>query len=316
MTDAVAPVSTPTAVDDIRSLLPDWRRHLLARNKAPRTITTYLISGERLAAFLAERGMPTAVGAITREHVETFVGHLVETCAAPTAARHYRSLQQLFRWLLDEGEIPRSPMERMRPPAVPEQPVPLVGDDEIRALLAACKGNTFENRRDTAIVLLLLDTGVRVSELVGMGVDDADRDTRRATVLGKGRRARSVSFGARTNEALSRYLRLRARQPGAGTTAALWLGKKGAMTDSGVRQMLERRAIDAGLTDPAGKSLIHPHLFRHMFAHRWLAGGGQEGDLMALAGWRSRQMVGRYASSAAAERAHEAHQRLALGDKL
>ena len=61
------------------------------------------------------------------------------------------------------------------------------------------------------------------------------------------------------------------------------------MTDSGVRQMLERRCKDAGV-DP-----IHPHQFRHTMAHRWFAAGGQETDLMRLAGWRSREMVGRYA---------------------
>jgi site-specific recombinase XerC len=59
-------------------------------------------------------------------------------------------MQQLFRWLVEDGEIPRSPMERMRPPAVPEQPVDILTDDELRALLDTCRGNTFENRRDMA----------------------------------------------------------------------------------------------------------------------------------------------------------------------
>lgn len=73
--------------------------------------------------------------------------------------------------------------------------------------------------------------------------------------------------------------------------------------------MLERRGQDAGVPG------LHPHRFRHQFAHMWLADGGQEQDLMRLAGWRSPQMVGRYGASAGAERAREAHRRRAIGDR-
>jgi site-specific recombinase XerD len=137
-------------------------------------------------------------------------------------------------------------MARMRPPMVPdERPVPVLGAEDLRRLLAACAGKTFEARRDTAIIMSLLDTGARRAELVGLKLQDVDFDLDVAGVHGKGRRQRALPFGRKTAQALDRYLRLRARHPHR-DLPWLWIGQQGRLTASGLVMLLRRRAHPRG----------------------------------------------------------------------
>jgi site-specific recombinase XerD len=291
-------------VDTLVDLIPSFERSLRARNRAPRTIADYVKAARLLDVHLGS----IDVQAISQAHIEDYIDGITQRTSPGHSASHYRRLQQLFNWLAAEDEIDQHPMRRMSPPHQPEQPVPTIPDSDISALLKTCDGKTIEDRRDEAILRLLIDGGLRSAELVGLQVDDVDFDYQVVTVLGKGRKQRSIPFGSKTSEALDRYLRRRKHHRFA-EAPALWLGVKGGLSASGVQQMVNRRCRRAGVGH------IHLHQFRHSAASNWLHQGGQETDLMRLMGWSSPEMLRRYGASAADRRARDAHRRMGLGDR-
>ena len=236
-----------------------FARHLRAENKSDKTIATNGEAVGQLTKHLAAHGIHAASD-IETEHVEDFIATLVSTRSPGTANNRFRALQQLFKWLLAEGHIESNPMATMRPPMVPEQPVPVPDVADIKALLKTCGSKSFDDRRDEAIIRLFADTGIRRGELVGLTVDAVSLDDQVISVLGKGRRRRDIPFSTRTAKALDRYEIERSRHKCA-HLPHFWLGKSGRLGESGVRSMLDRRC------DLAGIGHLHPHQFRHAFAH-------------------------------------------------
>lgn len=293
------------------ALLRDWQRALRADGKSDATLRIHLTAVRHLVAWLIAEDELCEAGDVSRSHIRGLVAHLIDTRSAATANTNYRALRPFFKWLVNEEVITRSPMENTKQPKVAEKPIPVIPDHEMRRLLAGCSGRSFLARRDEAIFRVLLDTGIRRAELVGLTVADVDMDFDFIRVTGKGGTMRTVPFGVKTDQALTRYLRLRAKQK-LEHLPALWLGAQnhGPLSLVALGHMVTRRGDQAGI---AG---LHPHRFRHTWAHTFRKLGGNDSDLKRLGGWRSDAMLTRYGASAADERAHEAHRRLGIGERF
>ncbi len=281
-----------------------FERHLLAANRSPRTIETYLEAIRQFFDFTGDVDPKL----VTADQVRRWLAHLVETRSAATASNRGRALQAFFKWYAAEEEVPASPMARVVIPRPADKAIPVLALEDVRLLLATC-GPEFEGRRDEALIRFLLDTGVRRAELLGLSKGDLDMGEGTAAVVGKGGKPRVVSFAAQTARALDRYDRLRSRHPQA-KSGWLWLTRQGRMKPSGLATLLRRRGIRAGIGP------VHPHQMRHSWASHAKSAGAQDGELMALGGWEGQDMVNRYGKSLANERAVAAHKRFSPGDRL
>lgn len=292
---------------DLASLLGSWTLHLNAERKSRDTVKSYTEGVRQFLAWADAEGAPPV---LDRPTVNAFITHLHERGAEPATARARQlSLRRFSSWLTDEEEIDRDELLGLKPPKLDQKVVERLTDDQCRALIKACAGREFRDRRDEAILRFMLEAICRAGEVVAMTTDDINLTAGSAVIRkGKGGRGRTVPFGPQTGRAIDRYLRVR-RTHRLADTPQLWLGDRGKnLGYQGLYRALQYRAELAGVED------FHPHLTRHTAAQRWLDAEGSEGSLMAIAGWSRRDMLDRYTRQTASQRAADEARRLNLGD--
>lgn len=302
---------------DLGDELASFTRAMRANNVSPNTILAYGGAVRQFAVWLMGNGLPTDAEKIQPRHVDDWIVSIMERSKPATAHNRFRGLQRFFNWYATRVDDFRSPMAKLSPPRLPKHMPRVLGLEEIKAVLGTSQGTSFEDRRDTALIRLLFDTGLRRGEVANLRYsptdpDDRDIDIRRGIVLvhhGKGDKNNRVPIGDKTAEAIEDYLRVRKRHTHAGEPW-LWLGKRGRLTDSGIAQVIRDRGLRVGLPN------LHAHDFRHAATHHELAGGMNEADVMAKRGWDSPAMLRRYAATTANERMIDASRRLGLGDKM
>ena len=249
---------------------------------------------------------------LDRRRLREFIDGLLSAGAKPTTAtaRHL-AVRRFSAWLAEEGEQDSDPLLGLKSPKLDKPVIQPLTDDQLRAMLKACRGPGLRERRDDAILRLMFTTGMRAGEVVALHTDDLDLRSDPPTAVvrrGKGGRGRVVPLAIEVAAGIDRYLRARKGHPLA-AEKALWLGDRGQRFGyDALHQTLGMRAEMAGVPG------FHPHRLRHKAAHRWLVKGGSEGGLMAVAGWTRPDMLLRYTKAQASARAAEEARRLNLGE--
>src|SRR5262245_20041072 len=260
------------------------------RGLSPHTIAAYRRDLERYAAFLRVRGITdgrkvdeaavaahvAAVSASTREDGRRY--------RATSVVRALSSVRAFHRFLLREGDVSTDPTAAVIRPKLPRSlPKPLSVDDVARVL--ASPDRSAKGVRDRAVLETMYGAGLRISELVGLDVDDVDLHEGSVRVLGKGGKERDVPIGRYARDAISAYLtRVRPQLATSRSRSALFLNQRGGgrLTRQGCAWILQQHVAAAGITKK-----VSPHTFRHSFATHLLEGGADVRVVQELLGHAS-----------------------------
>ena len=322
-------IKTPLGTS-LKSLVKGFVLTKQTEDKSPRTVDYYQENLKRFLWYAEKEKWPDDIRLLNEWHIREFLGYSAtekhrwgvtgngsETsqhkASHATVHHYYRTLSCFFTWAVHEGFLQESPMAKIKVAKPKAKVVQAYTSEEIRKMLAVCEYDynhnaKFLGSRNQAIILVLLDTGVRLSELLQMDVSDIDNETGYIKVLGKGAKERVVRIGRTAQKALWRYLMY---HPDNGRKE-LWLTEEGEpLHERGLQSLVKRLKERADINSQGSV-----HRFRHTFSLNFLRADKNVFNLQYLLGHSDLDMVKRYTAALGMEDALEAHKNASPADRL
>lgn len=311
----------------LRELIQAYRVCCLGEGKSLSTVAIVEASVRKLEWFLRGRGLPLDVLHIGAEQLREFAAQLRESprfthhrftkqqdgrLAGHSVNGYMRALRSLWTWLEKEGFIAENPFKHIKIPKATKKVIPTFSAEQLKRLFSTVDTSSAIGFRNYTLMLLLLDTGLRCSEVIGLRLGDIDWDTRLLKVTGKGAKERFVPFGGRVSRYLYRYVTLHRPQPALPMCDKVFLTRTGhPLTKDRVEAIVERYGKKAGI---AGVR-VSPHTFRHTMAVSFLRNGGDVFSLQQILGHSTLDVVRNYVNLALSDVA-SVHQRSSPADNL
>jgi len=317
-------VNTPEKAHKLSELIEYYEVCNRAEGKSLKTISWYSANLKSFRNYVKSRHLPDSLDTIDTKLLREYVLYLMkrtrynghpytpaktELLSSATIHGHVRTLRAFFNWLVVEGLAQNNPAKDLKPPKVSRKVVSTLSDEEIGAIL-----NTFSispsDARNQTLFMLLIDTGLRISELVNLKMDDVHMDEGYLKVMGKGKKERIVPIGNNAQRALQRYLFRFRPKPNNPVTNNVFLSTSSQpLTENSMKLMFTRLAKRSGVCR------LHAHLCRHTFATRFLINGGDVFSLQQILGHSTLEMVRHYVNLASSHIAIQ-HQKFSPLDRL
>lgn len=300
---------------------------LTAEGRSQKTIDWYAANLKRFLRFLKNHDMPVSVGDIGIPEVRRFIHHLQSEVVrwedspnisdsgrlSPFSVQGYvRTIKAFWSWLLEEDYIEENPMSRLKLPRVPRKVIATYTPEQIQEIIQSLDRKTPTGFRNYTVILLLLDTGIRLSELTNLEIEDIDFGQSSMLISGKGNKERTVPFGIQVRRTLWRYARNYRACPVSPKEQHFFLSGNGLpLQPRSVQSIIKRIGEKAGITGVRNS----PHTLRHTFAKMYLMEGGDIFSLQKILGHASLEMVKAYLNLASSDVSHQ-HRRFSPMDNM